>query len=78
MFCSNIPVKPDQGLNINLSGHQGVSLSKDLGGIVIEIDYAKLCEDVLRKVKRTQEGLITSEALIDVFMEITRESEEKK
>lgn len=75
MFKPSEPVLPDTGNIINLSGPQRPVFVKGKQGVTIEIDYEKICLDVLRKCKRTPEGLITDEYLIQCFMQLTREED---
>lgn len=38
----------------------------------IEVNYSWVCDQLLRRCKRTPDDLITSEALIDACMELSR------
>lgn len=69
------PIVPDPGMQIDVGNFQGVSLNKKMAGIVIEVDYAKLLQQILKIVKRDEHGGFTEEGLIDAFMQLTREEE---
>ncbi len=45
--------------------------------IKINVDYYWICQQVLKRCHRNQQGFMTDEAFIDMMMLLTRESEEK-
>ena len=66
-------VFPDESNIIDVKGPlTQINIGEYSGRMCIVVDYNWVCEQLLRRCKRTAHGLITDASLIDACMELTR------